>query len=236
VAPENHPAYKSMLYYDKLRYRLMPYIYSLAGMAYHLDYTLMRGLMMDYGQDEKVKNIADEYLFGPALLINPVYTYGATSRSVYLPQGNGWYNLYDGKYTSGGQTITADAPYDRIPVYVKEGSIIPFGPAIQYTGEKPADPITLYVYTGKDANFTLYEDEGTNYNYEKGAFSTIQFTYNEAGKTLTIDNRQGSFTGMVNNRKFNVVWVNRNKAVPLHFEPNSNQQIDYEGKKVTVKF
>jgi alpha-D-xyloside xylohydrolase len=236
IAPESHPAYQSMLYYDKLRYRLMPYIYSLAGMAYHKDYTLMRGLIMDYGHDENVKNITDEYLFGPALLINPVYKYGATNRSVYLPQGNGWYNLYSGKYTAGGQTITADAPYDRIPVYVKEGSIIPFGPEIQYTGEKPADPITLYVYTGKDAAFTLYEDEGTNYNYEKGAFSTIQINYNEVSKTLTIDNRQGSFTGMISRRKFNVVWVNKNNPVPLNFESNSNQQINYEGKKITLKF
>jgi alpha-D-xyloside xylohydrolase len=236
VAPENHPAYQSMLYYDKLRYRLMPYIYSLAGMAYHNDYTLMRGLIMDYGHDEKVKNIADEYLFGTALLINPVYKYGATNRSVYLPKGNGWYNLYDGKYTAGGQTITADAPYDRIPVYVKEGSIIPFGPEIQYTGEKPADPITLYVYTGKDTEFTLYEDEGTNYNYEKGAFSTIQLTYSEAGKTLTIGNRKGSFTNMISSRKFNIIWVSKNKAVPLQFELNSKQQINYEGKKVILKF
>jgi alpha-D-xyloside xylohydrolase len=236
VAPENHPAYQSMLYYDKLRYRLMPYIYSLAGMAYHHDYTLMRGLTMDYGKDEKVKNITDEYLFGPALLINPVYNYGATSRNVYLPQGNGWYDLYSGKYAAGGQTITAAAPYDRIPVYVKEGSIIPFGPEIQYTGEKPADPITLYVYTGKDAEFTLYEDEGTNYNYEKGAFSTIQINYNEANKTLSIDDRHGRFAGMISSRKFNVVWVNMNNPVPLNFESNSNQQINYEGKKVTLKF
>jgi alpha-D-xyloside xylohydrolase len=236
VAPENHPAYQSMLYYDKLRYRLMPYIYSLAGMAYHHDYTLMRGLIMDYGKDEKVKNIADEYLFGPALLINPVYNYGATSRNVYLPQGNGWYDLYSGKHTAGGQSITAAAPYERIPVYVKEGSIIPFGPEIQYTGEKPADPITLYVYMGKDAAFTLYEDEGTNYNYEKGAFSTIQINYNEANKTLAIDDRKGRFAGMISSRKFNVVWVNTSNPVPLNFESNSNQQINYEGKKVTLKF
>ncbi|WP_413671166.1 DUF5110 domain-containing protein [Mucilaginibacter sp. Mucisp86] len=214
----------------------MPYIYSLAGMAYHRDYTLMRGLIMDYGQDENVKNIADEYLFGTALLINPVYKYHATNRGVYLPKGNGWYNLYDGKYTAGGQTITADAPYDRIPVYVKEGSIIPFGPEIQYTGEKPADPVTLYVYMGKDAEFTLYEDEGTNYNYEKGAFSTIQLTYNEAKKTLTIGDRKGSFANMISSRKFNVIWVNKDKAVPLQFELNDVQQVKYEGEKVILKF
>jgi alpha-D-xyloside xylohydrolase len=235
VAPENHPAYQSMLYYDKLRYRLMPYIYSLAGMAYHKDYTLMRGLIMDYEQDEQVKNISDEYLFGPDLLVNPVYAYGARSRSVYLPKGNGWYDLYSGKYSNGGQTIAADAPYERMPIYVKEGSIVPFGPEIQYTGEKPADPITLYVYTGMDASFTLYEDEGNNYNYEKGAFSNIRFTYTEADKTLTIGAREGKFAGMLSSRKFNVVYVNKNHPVGLNFQSNNNLSINYEGKRITRK-
>jgi len=235
VAPENHPAYKSMLYYDKLRYRLMPYIYSLAGMAYHHDYTIMRGLIMDYERDKQVKNISDEYLFGPDLLVSPVYEYGARSRSVYLPKGNGWYDLYNGKYTTGGQTITADAPYQRMPVFVKEGSIIPFGPEIQYTGEKPANPINLYVYTGRDASFTLYEDEGDNYNYEKGAFSNIRFSYSEANKTLTIAAREGSFPGMLTNRKFNVVWIGKDHPVELNFEANNNHSIDYEGKKITLK-
>jgi len=235
VAPLDHPAYQSMLYYDKLRYRLMPYIYSLAGMTYHNDYTIMRGLIMDYEQDEQVKNISDEYLFGPDLLISPVYEYGARSRSVYLPKGNGWYDLYSGKYTDGGQTIAADAPYQRMPVFVKEGSIIPFGPEIQYTGEKPADPITLYVYTGMDASFTLYEDEGNNYNYEKGAFSNIRFTYTEADKTLTINAREGSFPGMLISRRFNVVYISKNHPVELNFQSNNNLSINYEGKKVTQK-
>jgi len=235
VAPQDHPAYQSMLYYDKLRYRLMPYIYSLAGMAYHNDYTLMRGLIMDYEQDEQVKNISDEYLFGPDLLVNPVYEYGARSRSVYLPKGNGWYDLYSGKYTNGGQTITADAPYQRMPVFVKEGSIIPFGPEIQYTSEKPADPITLYVYTGLDASFTLYEDEGNNYNYEKGAFSNIRFSYSEADKTLTINAREGSFPGMLTSRRFNVVCISKSHPGELNFQSNNNLSINYEGKKITQK-
>lgn len=235
VAPKSHPAYRSMLYYDKLRYRLMPYIYSLAGMAYHLDYTLMRGLMMDYGLDEKVKNISDEYLFGPSLLINPVYEHGVKSRSVYLPKGNGWYDLYTGQYFAGGQTITADAPYERLPVFVKEGAIIPFGPEMQFTGEKPADPITLYVYTGKNSAFALYEDEGTNYNYEKGAFSKIAISYNEGDQSLTLGNREGHFTGMLQHRKFKVVRIERGKPKALSFEINNGQNIDYEGKKITIK-
>ncbi|RYE04264.1 MAG: DUF5110 domain-containing protein, partial [Sphingobacteriaceae bacterium] len=218
VAPENHPAYKSMLYYDKLRYRLMPYIYSLVGKTYQKDYTLMRGLVMDFGKDEKVKNINDQYMFGPSLLINPVYQYQAKNRKVYLPAGNGWFDLYSGKYQNGGQEITADAPYERMPVFVKEGSIIPVGPEIQYVGEKPAAPITLYVYAGKDASFDLYEDEGTNYNYEKGAFSNISINYNENSKTVTIGDRKGTFSGMVANRVFNVVVISKNQPKALNFE------------------
>jgi alpha-D-xyloside xylohydrolase len=168
IAPEGSPAYNSMVYYDKLRYKLMPYIYSLAGKTYVNDYTIMRGLAMDFGADPAVKNIRDAYMFGPSLLINPVYTYQATSRDVYLPAGQGWYDLYSGKYFDGGKTIIADAPYERMPVFVKAGSIIPTGADIQYTSEKPADVITLFVYTGRDASFSLYEDEGTNYNYEQG--------------------------------------------------------------------
>jgi alpha-D-xyloside xylohydrolase len=236
VSPPDHPAYKSMLYYDKLRYRLMPYIYTLAGMGYHNDYTIMRGLMMDFEKDENVKNINDEYLFGPDLLISPVTAYHATSRPVYLPKGNGWYDLYTGKYVQGGQTITAAAPYERIPVFVKEGSIIPFGPEIQYTNEKPADPITLYVYTGRDASFTLYEDQDTTYDYEKGAFSNIPMHYDQATKTLTIDDRKGTFPGMLAKRKFKVVWLAKDRAVPLNFDPANFETINYDGKKISIKF
>jgi alpha-D-xyloside xylohydrolase len=235
VAPENHPAYQSMLYYDKLRYRLMPYIYSLVGKTYQKDYTLMRGLIMDFVADEKVKNINDQYMFGPSLLINPVYQYQAKSRKVYLPAGNGWYDLYSGKYQNGGQEITAAAPYERIPVFVKEGSIIPVGPEIQYVGEKPAAPITLHVYAGKDASFDLYEDEGTNYNYEKGAFSTISINYNESNKTLTIGDRKGTFSGMVANRVFNVVVISKNQPGALNFEAAANQTVNYTGKAVSLK-
>lgn len=215
IAPKGSPAYASMLYYDKLRYKLMPYIYSIAGSAYVNDYTLMRGLAMDFGTDASVKNINDAYMFGPSLLINPVYTYKATSRDVYLPAGQGWYDLYSGKYFEGGQAITADAPYERMPVFVKAGSIIPTGPDIQYTNEKPAETITLYIYTGKDAAFNLYEDEGTNYNYEQGKYSIIPINYNEQTKTLTIGKRKGGFAGMINKRTFKVVVFSPGKAVSI---------------------
>ncbi len=170
VADEGSPAYQSMLYYNQLRYRLMPYIYSIAGATHYKDYTIMRGLVMDFAKDTAVTNIGDQFMFGPALLINPVYTYGAANRRLYLPAGQGWYEMYTSKYYSGGQWITASAPYERMPLFVKEGAIVPTGPALQYTSEKKADPITLLVYTGKDGAFSLYEDGDTTYDYEKGAY------------------------------------------------------------------
>lgn len=235
IAPEDHPAYKSMLYYDKLRYRLMPYIYSLAGKTYHEQYTIMRALIMDFPGDSLVRNISDQYLFGPAFLVNPVCEYKAASRQLYLPAGTGWYDLYSGTYTTGGASITANAPLERMPLYVKEGSIIPTGPEIQYTTEKPADPITLFVYTGSNGQFTLYEDENTNYGYERGAFANIPFRYEEVTKTLTIDDRQGSFPGMLKERTFRVVWISKNKPKPFDPDGKTDLTINYKGKKVSVK-
>lgn len=235
TAPADHPAYKSFLYYDELRYRLLPYIYSLAGAAYHNDYTIMRGLAMDFATDTSVLNIGDQYMFGPSLLINPVYTYKARSRKLYLPDTNGWYDLYTGKYVHGGMQLNADAPYERMPVMVKEGSVIPVGPALQYTNEKPANVITLFVYTGKDAAFTLYEDEDTNYNYEKGAFANIPFSYNETTKTLTIENREGSFNGMLTKRTFRIIWVNKDCPKEFNADQKADATVTYKGEKITVK-
>jgi alpha-D-xyloside xylohydrolase len=194
----------------------------------------MRGLIMDFASDASVKNINDEYMFGPSLLINPVYTYKATKRNVYLPSTQGWYDLYSGKYFDGGQTINADAPYERMPVFVKEGSIIPFGVDLQYTNEKPEDMITLYVYTGKNAQFDLYEDEDTNYNYEQGKYSIIPITYNESAKTLSIGKREGSFNGMLAKRTFNIVWITKNKPVELNFDVK-NVALSYSGEAKSVK-
>ncbi|MEO5889545.1 MAG: TIM-barrel domain-containing protein [Ferruginibacter sp.] len=235
TAPDDHDAYKSMLYYDKLRYRLMPYIYSLAGETYHHDYTIMRALVMDFSEDTLVKNIGDQYMFGPAILVNPVTGFLARNRKIYLPAHTGWYNLYDGKFTDGGQTIVADAPLQRIPLFIKAGSIIPFGPEMEYTSEKPADPITLFVYAGSDGNFNLYEDENTNYNYESGKYSTIQFNYNEIAKTLTIGERAGNFNGMVLKRTFNIVLIT--KADPQSFDLQNLKPfkiVKYTGKKITL--
>lgn len=236
IAPEDHPAYKSMLSYNQLRYRLMPYIYSIAGHSCHYDYTLMRGLAMDFGGDKKVLNIGDQFMFGPSLLINPVYSYKATSRKLYLPSGTGWYDLYNGKFEEGGKEITADAPYERMPVYVREGSIIPTGPALQYTTEKPADVITLFVYTGRDGVFSLYEDEELNNNYEKAIFAEIIFYWNESAKTLKIGEQLGFFPGMLLKRTFNIVVISKDKPAGMNFNAKPAKTVKYSGKEITVKF
>ncbi len=234
IAPDNHPAYKSIVYYTKLRYNMMPYIYSLAGMTYFKDYTIMRALVMDFEKDTNVNNIGDQYMFGPSLMVCPVYKYGARYREVYFPETTGWYDFYTGKYVRGGQTLKVDAPYEKMPLYAHEGAIISFGPNLQYTSEKPADKITLYIYGGQNGSFTLYEDEGDNYNYEKGKYATIEFTYDEASKSLMIGNRKGEFKGMLKERSFNVIFVDKSNPQPFDLK-TKGKAVKYKGSKVTVK-
>ncbi len=231
IAPENHPAYQAMLAYDKLRYRLMPYIYSLTGMTWLNDYTIMRPLAMDFTEDKNVLNIDDQFMLGPFILVNPVYEYKARSRKVYLPSGTGWYDFNSGKYYEGGQTIDALAPYNSIPLFIKEGTILPVGPEIQFTTEKPADPITLFVFDGKDGSFTLYEDENTNNNYTKGAYSLIKLNFINAKKTLVINERKGEFNGMLENRQFNIILVNKTKQGKLKLDRTPDLIIKYNGKE-----
>jgi len=235
IAPEGHPAYNSMLYYIKLRYRMLPYNYSLAGLTYLNNYSMIRGLAMDFPQDKNVYNINDQYMFGPALLINPVTEKGKTSRSVYLPAGHDWYDFYNGNQHKGGQNIEADAPFERMPLFVKSGSILPLGPELQYTNEKKASEITLYIYAGADGEFTLYEDEGTTYDYEKGDFTTITLSYKESDKTLTIGNRTGSFKGMLNSRVFNIVYVSSNDPKGFDSNQSDSKKVNYKGKEVRIK-
>ncbi len=234
IAPDNHPAYKTIVWYDKLRYHLMPYLYSMAGWVHFNDYTMMRGLAMDFNGDAKVYDIPDQWMFGPAFMACPVSQYKARNRSVYFPQQCGWYNLYTGDYVEGGQTLVVDAPYERMPVFVREGSIVPFGPEMEWCDEKPAELINLYVYQGADASFQLYEDEGTNYNYEKGKCATIDIKYDEATKTLTFGKRVGAFKGMLKNRRFNVVVVSRDKAQPLNLINPEGRMVDYSGKEIKI--
>ena len=236
IAPDNHPAYKSFVYYDRLRYRLMPYLYSLAGWAHFKDYTLMRALVMDFNGDREVENIGNQWMLGPALMACPVGYYKARNRSVYFPEQCGWYNLYTNEYVEGGQRLVVDAAYEQIPVFVREGAIIPFGPEMEWSDEKPAELINLYVYAGENGTFQLYEDEGTNYNYEKGKYATIDITYDDASKTITFSARKGQFPGMLKQRRFNVVLITKDAPKPLNLDNPEGKMVDYNGKSVTVQF
>ena len=236
IAPADHPAYKTIVAYDKLRYRLMPYLYSMAGMVHLKDYTMMRGLVMDFNGDEKVLDIKDQWMFGSALMACPVGEYQKYSREVYLPKQKGWYDFYTGEYHAGGQTIVADAPYDKIPVFIPEGAILPIGPEMQWSDEKKPELIDLYVYAGKDGSYTLYEDEGTNYNYEKGKYAVIDFKYDDDRKQVTIGARKGSFDGMLQKRRFNIILVDQKKQQGVNLAKSpKGKVVKYSGQAMTVK-
>ena len=236
IAPANHPAYKTIVAYDKLRYRLMPYLYSMAGMVHLKDYTMMRGLVMDFNGDDKVLDIKDQWMFGSALMACPVGEYQKYSREVYLPKQKGWYDFYTGAYHAGGQAIVADAPYDKIPVFIPEGAILPIGPEMQWSDEKKPELIDLYVYAGKDGSYTLYEDEGTNYNYEKGKYAVIDFKYDDARKQVTIGARKGSFDGMLQKRRFNIILVDQKKQQGVNLAKSpKGKVVKYSGQAMTVK-
>jgi alpha-D-xyloside xylohydrolase len=219
--------------YDKLRYHLLPYIYSVAWMVTAKNDTMMRGLVMDFQNDPSVYGIADQYLFGPALMVNPVTQPGAQSRNVYLPAGTSWTDFWTGETQAGGQTIDAAAPIQTMPLYVRAGSILPYGPEIQYAEQK-SDPIELRVYRGADGDFTLYEDDGNTYDYEKGAYTTIPFHWDEKAQTLTIGARQGSFPGMLAQRTFHIVWVKPGHGAGLASTEKPDATVAYSGAPVTV--
>jgi len=216
-----------LLNYDMLRYRLMPYIYSLAWMVTSENYTVMRHLIMDYRADPNVASIDDQFMFGPFMMINPVCTQGVTSRTVYLPTGN-WYDFWTGDIVSGGGSIVAAAPLDTMPIFVKSGSIIPMGPNIQYATQS-IDTLEIRVYRGADAKFILYEDEGDNYNYEQGQYSLIPFSYSEATGQLVIGTRQGSYSGMPEDRIFDVVFVSSNHGTGIGYTSIIDTVVHYDG-------
>ncbi|MGC9353161.1 MAG: TIM-barrel domain-containing protein [Mariniphaga sp.] len=393
---ENSWTYEPLLKFDNLRYRLLPYIYSLAWQVTNNDYTMMRGLAFDFNNDPNVYNIDNEYMFGPAFLVRPVtekmyfeknylgevigkenlfnkrgepgslttefyngidfdtlvatgerekidfdwndgvsrpkgvnqyhysirftgkiepkesgkYNFLTTSNDgirvvidgktvienwtphgvtvdigemelqankkydikveyfqtlgtaitklawitpgdntklqakemppvkdvqVYLPKSSNWFDFWRGTYFMGGQTIQVPAPIDQIPLLIKAGSIIPMGPYLQYADEKPADPLELRVYTGADAGFTLYEDENDNYNYEKGIYATIQFKWNEREQTLTVGKRKGEFPGMLKNRTFNIVWVNKEHGIGVEPSVTVDKQVQYSGEEIVIR-
>ena len=233
IAPEGSPAYESILWYMRLRYRLMPYLYSLTGAVHFQDATLMRGLPMDFPEDPEVRDLSDQWLFGPSLMPCPVYEYQARSRSVYFPEG-GWYDFYTGEYVAGGQRLTVDAPYERMPLYVRAGSIVPLGPSMEYTAEKPADKILFVIYAGADADFTLYEDDGLTYGYEKGAYSTIKFHWSDEARILTISPREGEFPGMLQTRMFCMMVVDPQNPQPYDADDTGALCFMYDGTLATI--
>jgi alpha-D-xyloside xylohydrolase len=229
-APEHSPAYRSMEYYDRLRYRLMPYIYAIAADTYWRDGTMMRGLVMDFPQDRAVRRIDDQYFFGPAFMVAPVTSYRARSRSVYLPAGTIWYDFYEGRSFPGGSSIDAQAPYERMPLFVRAGSIVPVGPVIQTTASAPDAPLTLLVYTGADGNFSLYEDDGVSLGYLDGAWSRIPISWSEDSRTLTIGKREANFAGMVAKRVIHVRCMRPDRPRPLELDREGDVVIRYDGR------
>lgn len=225
LAPESHPAYQAIVNVDRMRYSLMPYIYTMNARVHFDDYTIMRPLMMDFTDDVKAINISDEFMFGDALLICPVYEYGARSREVYLPAGQ-WYEWHSGKPVNGGCTISADAPYERIPVYVRAGQIIPIGPDIQYTAQDNGNELRLKIYAGADAHYSLYEDDGVTYNYEKGDYTWIPMNWGDKTSTLTIADRTGSFKEMPARKHITVEVIDGNGT--------RSAKLEYTGKEVSV--
>ncbi|MHB9011415.1 MAG: DUF5110 domain-containing protein [Ignavibacteriaceae bacterium] len=194
---------------------------------------MMRALVMDYENDPKVADITDQFMFGPDLLINPVTKFEARIRELYLPK-TFWYDFWTGEKQEGGKTIAADAPLEKMPIYVRSGSILPMGPFLQYAMEKPADPIELRIYPGSDGSFNLYEDDGITYNYTKGEYSIIPFKWDDKNKTLIIGKRQGSYPGMLDERTFQIVIVGKDHGTGLEPETKPDKVINYSGNGIKV--
>ncbi len=244
--PESR-TYRTLLKFTNLRYRLMPYIYSMAWKITNENYTLMRALPFDFMNDSATYNINNQYMFGPSIMVNPVVKpmYYHTNNvkidssdyksEVYLPKGAQWFDFWTGKQYDGGQNIKADASFETMPLFVRAGSIIPFGPFIQYSTEK-TDPLEIRIYTGSDGEFSLYEDENDNYSYEKGVYSLISFKWDNAQKILTISDRKGDFPSMQKNRTFNVVIVSDSKGKGVETTEIPTTTIQYVGKKMVEIF
>ena len=236
-------AQKILVDFVRLRYRLLPYIYSLAWMTTSKGYTPMRALAMDFRTDVRAANVGDQFMFGPAFLVNPVTEPSdspglplgrrMTVRQLYLPRAN-WYDFWSGRRLQGGRMIAAKAPIGKLPLYVRAGSIVPLGPKIEWASQKPADPIELRVYPGADGDFTLYEDEGDNYDYEKGKYATILFHWDDSRRALTIGEREGQYPGMLERRSFRVVFVRDLHGIGPGSTRSADKIVQYSGKKTIV--
>ena len=254
---KGEPVYDAIEKQIRLRYRLIPYLYSTAWQVTSNNDSYMRPLFADFAADKKVWNMTDEFMFGRSILAAPIVDPQYTEEKIirtnamtgwdrqtasdgsavgtidftakktaakYLPKGAAWYDFWTNKQYKGGQTLTLETSFDRVPMFVRAGSILPLGPEMQYVGEKAWDNLEIRVYPGADGTFTLYEDEGDSYNYEKGVYSTISFSWSDKGRTLTIGQRQGEYPGMLKTRQFTIVLPN-----------GSQKTVDYNGEKLNIK-
>ena len=221
--------------FDRLRYRLLPYIYSLAWMITGQSYTSMRALVMDFRTDVRAANVGDQFMFGPALLVSPVLEPGATHRWLYLPDAT-WYDFWNGRIVRGPGSISAPAPLEQIPLFVRAGSILPMGPDVLYSTEKPPDPIELRVYRGADGQFALYDDENDSYDYERGLRSLIPIRWNDSKGTLTFGAREGRFPGMLEERTFRVVFVTAGHGTGLEPSKTPDRTVRYHGESLVITY
>ena len=245
--------YDSEEKYINLRYALLPYLYSTGWQVTDNAGSFLRALFMDFNEDQKVHNISNQYMFGKAFLVTPVtrnmYVFSdkeqwkdpyedfskTGTQDVYLPKGTKWFDFWTGEALNGGQVVTKEVPIDIIPLYVRAGSIVPFGPKVQYSTEKKWNNLEIRIYPGADGEFVLYEDENDNYNYEKGAYSIIKFTWDDAKRTLNIADREGTFPGMLKSRKFNIVVVDKENGTGSVQSTKFTKSVSYGGKKKSVK-
>ena len=245
--------YDSEEKYINLRYALLPYLYSTGWQVTDNAGSFLRALFMDFNEDQKVHTISNQYMFGKAFLVTPVtrnmYVFSdkeqwkdpyedfskTGTQDVYLPKGTKWFDFWTGEALNGGQLVTKEVPIDIIPLYVRAGSIVPFGPKVQYSTEKKWNNLEIRIYPGADGEFVLYEDENDNYNYEKGAYSTIKFTWDDANRTLNIADREGTFPGMLKSRKFNIVVVDKENGTGSIQSTKFTKSVSYGGKKKSVK-
>ncbi len=227
-------AQRRLLDYDRLRYHLLPYVYSTAWQVTHAGASMMRGLVSDFGSDPSALAVKDQYLFGPSVMVCPVTTPGSKARPVYLPKGSAWVDFWTGHRLAGGETVQAAAPLATMPLLVRAGAVVPYGPSVQNASERP-DPLEIRVYPGADGAFTLYDDAGDGYAYEQGQYATIPLRWNEKARTLTIGPRQGRYPAMAARRTFRVVLVAPGHGVGIANEPKPDRVIAYDGTARAVK-
>lgn len=251
---KGNPTYDAIEKYINLRYHMLPYIYSASWEVTVNQSSMMRALVMDFAHDSNALDINDQFMFGKSILVKPITDplylkevkqgndilkvedfSTVKTKEVYLPEKSVWFDFWTGKKYSGGQTIQKEVPLDIIPMYIRSGSILPWAPSAQYATEKKWDELEIRVYEGADGEFTLYEDENDNYNYKNGQFSTIAFNWNDKEKSLTIEKRKGTFPGMINNRKFNIVFVREDRGTGIELSNNYDAIVSYSGKKLTIK-